>query len=113
MQDSSQDRPEASTPKAKTIVVCDADIEDLVPPFLEHREQDVRSIHAAVQAGDFQTVQSLGHSMKGAGGGYGFDRITEIGAELEAAGIARDAASALHWNEELSRYLAEIEVRYE
>lgn len=84
-----------------------------MPLFLEHREQDVQVIIAALQAGDFRTVQSLGHSMKGAGGGYGFERITEIGAELEAAGIAGDAASALQWNEELSRYLEEIEVRYE
>lgn len=110
MQESSQN---PAQPRPKTIVVCDADIEDLVPMFLEHREQDVHAIAAALLAGDFKTVQSLGHSMKGAGGGYGFDRITEIGAELEAAGAAGDAASVRRWNEALSQYLEEIEVRYE
>jgi HPt (histidine-containing phosphotransfer) domain-containing protein len=106
-------RTEPEPPSGKTVVVCDVELQNLVPMFLERREQDIRSLTAGVAAGDFATVQSLGHGMKGAGGGYGFPRITEIGAALEEAGREADAAAAARWTEELSQYLKQIEVQYE
>jgi HPt (histidine-containing phosphotransfer) domain-containing protein len=42
-------------------------------------------VTAALERGDFENVRILGHNMKGSGGGYGFDRISEIGASLEEA----------------------------
>ncbi len=100
-------------PSERTVVRVDADIQDLVPTFLENRGEDVRKLDLARAAGDFQTVRRLGHSMKGAGGGYGFDRITEIGAELERAGTEADARRAERCTRALERYLREVEVIYE
>ena len=94
----------------KTIVRVDPDIAGLIPGFLENRRKDIAAMLDSVQRGDFETVQVLGHSMKGAGGGYGFDAITEIGAALEQAAKQRNAAEIRNRVQELSRYLDRVEV---
>ena len=67
----------------KLKIVIDSDLEELIPGFLENRQKDLRLLREALAAGNIETVQSIGHSIKGVGGGYGFDGLSELGAELE------------------------------
>jgi HPt (histidine-containing phosphotransfer) domain-containing protein len=67
------------------IVYVDEDLQDLIPGYLENRKRDVARLTSALDNADFQTIRTIGHQMKGSGGGYGFDRITEIGRALEEA----------------------------
>jgi HPt (histidine-containing phosphotransfer) domain-containing protein len=97
----------------KILVHVDKDLQDLIPEFLEGRRADVDSIGSAVGARDYETVRVLGHSMKGCGGGYGFEEITEIGAGLEQAAKAKDEAAIFAGLEKLADYLARVEVVYE
>jgi hypothetical protein len=55
----------------------------------------------------------MGHGMKGSGGGYGFDAITNIGRKIEAAAKAGDAEAIRGGRDELALYLERIEVVYE
>ncbi len=100
-------------PGEKIIVHVDADLEDLIPGFLENRRQDVKSIIDALEKTDYETIRVLGHSMKGAGGGYGFDTITDIGRHLEGAAKEGNSAEIRKWVNELSVYLERIEVVFE
>jgi HPt (histidine-containing phosphotransfer) domain-containing protein len=94
-------------------VVVDEDLADLIPGYLERRDADVITVRSAIEAADFETVRILGHGMKGSGGGYGFDAITEIGGALEQAGKLSDAAAADESVDELADYLTRLEVSYE
>ena len=85
-------------------------IADLIPAFLQNRRIDVSAILKAIDRGDYQTLESLGHGMKGAGGSWGFDAITSIGAALELAGRSGDAAASRKCVGELSAYLDRVEV---
>src|SRR4030067_659772 len=87
------------------IVHVDPEIADLVPGFLDNRRKDTASIAEALTRGDFETVRILGHSMKGAGGSYGFDAITDIGKSLEQAALAKNADEIKSSTAELSAYL--------
>ena len=49
---------------------ADNDLADLIPGFLENRHKDV-AIQEAIEQGNYETIRVLGHTMKGAGGGYG------------------------------------------
>ena len=69
----------------RIIVHADPEIADLIPGFLENRSKDIKAMSEALTQGDFETIRVLGHSMKGAGGSYGFDPITGIGKSLEQA----------------------------
>lgn len=90
-------------------VPVDPDILDLVPLFLDNRRSDVGTLRQALVEGDMETVRQLGHSMKGMGGGYGFDRITELGAVLEDSARVADAASAATALAALDDYLQRVE----
>jgi hypothetical protein len=48
--------------------------------------------------------------MKGAGGGYGFDRVTELGREIEKAAKEKDADRCRALNEELAELMANTEI---
>jgi hypothetical protein len=51
--------------------------------------------------------------MKGAGGGYGFDYISEIGAAIEKAAKENNIEDLRRWVGELSIYLEKVEVVYD
>jgi len=83
---------------------------DLIPGFLQNRRRDVVAMLDALDQGDFAIVESLGHGMKGAGGSWGFQAITDIGAALEQAAESADSDASRKCVGELSRYLDRVEV---
>ena len=107
-------KPQGALKQEGPIVVhVDPEIADLVPGFLENRRKDTNTIGEALTRGDFETVRILGHSMKGAGGSYGFDAITDIGRRLEQAALAKNANEIKSVTAELSAYLDDVAVVYE
>ncbi|MBT8445827.1 MAG: Hpt domain-containing protein [Gammaproteobacteria bacterium] len=94
----------------KIVVRIDPDIQDLVPGFLKNRAADLDLIAGHVADGNLDGVKIIGHSMKGAGGGYGFDAITDIGARLESAADDGDLAAIEDAANELRDYLGRVEV---
>ncbi|NUM35146.1 MAG: Hpt domain-containing protein [Candidatus Brocadiae bacterium] len=97
-----------------TIVVhIDKDLEAIVPNFLENKRKDIITMRHALENKEFPSIQVLGHRMKGAGGGYGFDEITRIGANLEKAALEKKADAILSSLEELQIYLSSVQVVYE
>jgi len=95
------------------IVKIDRDLEDLIPDYLERRRRDITSIREAVEKNDIETIRILGHTMKGSGGGYGFDRITEIGRDIEEAAKAGNKEKILAQANELKQFLTHLEITYE
>ena len=84
---------------------------DLIPGFLQNRRRDAISMVEALDRGDFATVESIGHSMRGAGSSYGFPAITDIGAALEITAASADAIASRKLVDELSGYLDGVEIR--
>jgi len=100
--------------EAERIVVrVDADLRDLIPRFLLNQESDRIRLRRAFEAGEYETVRKIGHNMKGAGGGYGFDELTAIGADIEAAAIREDTSGLALTLDQLERFLAGLEVEFE
>jgi response regulator RpfG family c-di-GMP phosphodiesterase len=82
---------------------------DRIPAYLQNCRQNVIVMLDALDRVDFETVTSLGHQMRGSGGAYGFQAITDIGASLEHAGESADADVSRKWVGELSNYLDGID----
>ena len=99
-------------PGGKIIVHVDPDLEDLIPGFLKSRQKDVKSLLAAVEQNDYETIEALGHTMKGDGGGYGFHGITDIGGSLEKAAANKNLQEIRKWVRQLSVYLECVEIVY-
>jgi PAS domain S-box-containing protein len=83
---------------------------DRMPDFLKNCGRNVISMLDALDRADFETIEFLGHGMRGAGGMFGFQAITDIGAALELAGGRSDADASHRWVGELSRYLDRVEI---
>lgn len=103
----------SSSDDEQWIVQIDPDIADLVPGFLENRRRDIVKATNALVQNDFPALAMLGHTMKGAGAGYGFDEITVIGGAMESAAKQADGKMVQSAIERLTRYLEQVEVRYE
>lgn len=91
-------------------VTIDPDLADLVPGFLNNRRRDVEKLTALLAARNFTDIRMIGHSMKGAGGGYGFDPITDIGGSIEKAALAADSDAIEQATAQLADYLARVDV---
>ena len=97
--------------KEKIIVhIDDEDIFELIPDYLESRRGELDILRDAVVKKDFEVLQSYGHKMKGSGGGYGFDRISEIGGKLESYAKAQDLLATAKEVDDLRDYLDRLEV---
>ncbi len=89
-----------------------ADLEPLIPGYLKNRRGDVITIRKLVQDSDYSEAQRLAHSMKGSGGGYGFDKITQLGAVMEIAAKSQKSAAILSGIDELEKYLDTVRIEY-
>jgi HPt (histidine-containing phosphotransfer) domain-containing protein len=96
----------------RVIVRIDRDFEAIVPGFLANRKKDIHTLHRALADKDFRTIQMLGHRMKGDGGGYGFDRISEIGGVMELAAQRQDYAASEQHVKQLEDFLACVHIEY-
>lgn len=94
-------------------VVIDRDLADLIPGFIEKRQQDIEAIMAAAAVGDYETIQSIGHNLKGIGGGYGFDRITKLGGAIEQAGKLKEVNKVRELAQVMQTYIENVEISYE
>jgi PAS domain S-box-containing protein len=81
---------------------------DRVPTYLRNCRQNVIEMLGALDQADFAIVSLLGHNMRGSGGAYGFQTITDIGAALEQAAENADDSASRQWVGELSSYLDRI-----
>lgn len=101
---------EESSRKDTILVRANPKFADLIPVFLQNCRQNVIAMLDALDRGDCETVEILGHGMRGAGGSYGFQAITDIGAALEQAAERVDNDASRKWVGELSRYLDRVEI---
>ncbi len=80
------------------------DLADLAEEYLSNRCGDATALLEAARAKDFAQAKRRGHNMKGSGAGYGFPRVSELGARIERAAEAGDAEAIERWAEALSEY---------
>ena len=100
-------------PSDRIVIYADPDLVDIIPWFLERKSEDARVMSEALDRGDYDTIGVVGHIMKGAGGSYGFDDLTDIGSAIEQGAIGRDAADIPRQLTRLLDYLERVEVAYE
>jgi len=91
-------------------VVAPEGLEELVPGYLKNLHADLQSLSAALEKHDYGAIQVTGHQMKGAGAGYGFAAITDIGRGLESAAKAATAAEIQVQIGALADYLNRVEI---
>lgn len=93
-------------------VEVDSDLEEVIPAFMENRQKDLTLLKEAYDKEAFTDSTSIGHTLKGVGGGYGFNRITELGKLIEEASKEGDGQKLAVLIESLEAYLDQVEIVY-
>lgn len=81
---------------------------DLLPDFIDSLFEDLKNVREAVSREDFLTVKKIAHTMKGNGGTYGLNEITEVGREMEERAIHEDREGILFLADRADGYLRSI-----
>ena len=92
------------------MVYVDPDLEELVPEFIDNMKNEVKRINALITKNDMKEIQRIGHSLKGTGGSYGFNEITDIGIEIEEAAKKSDKEAIMRLGSRLDNYLSGVNI---
>lgn len=99
--------------EAKIQVVVDKDLEDVIPAYLEKKREEVSILNGLASSGALEEIKRIGHKLAGSGGGYGLDRLSELGRDIEGHAASGDAVSLGADIAALADFLARLEVVYE
>lgn len=72
-----------ATPSLRSSFADDPDMTEVLQEFVASLPGRVGELERLLEAGKFMELRRVVHQLKGAGGGYGFDRITELAATTE------------------------------
>ena len=107
-------RQNNNTGKGEKITIhVEITIAKLIPKFLKNMQNNITAIQKALRQSDFETIQTLGHNMKGSGGSIGFDTVSDIGKSLEQAAKNQNSEEIMKQIDILSTYLERVEIVYE
>jgi diguanylate cyclase (GGDEF)-like protein len=94
------------------VVVADPWFADRIPPFLEARRDDARSMTEACEHRAYDRVRGIVRRMRNAAIDHGFDHIERLASTLEHAARDEDATTIAAAVEELVQYIDHVQVTY-
>ena len=97
----------------KIIVHVEARLEKLLTKFLAQTREDIKSMLAGLEQGDYESIRIFGHRMKGTGGSIGLGAITDLGRSLDQAAKDQNSEDIRMLLGEFSTHLECLEVVYQ
>lgn len=84
-ESASESVPESSSEllEKSEVIQIDPEIADIVPVFFENSRSHIERAKNGLAQGDWPALMRVGHSLKGSGACFGFQRVSELGQELE------------------------------
>jgi len=53
--------------------------------YINFTSKELEKVQESMDTATMESLRTFGHNIKGSGGMYGFDRVTELGAKIETA----------------------------
>lgn len=75
----------------------DPDLIDIVQEFVEGIPERIAELRGAFEANNWETLETLAHRLKGAGGSYGYADISDLAATMERQFKAHCAIEFQSW----------------
>lgn len=98
--------------KKTNIVKIDSSIKELIPTFIENRQNDILKIGKALSLSDLKTIETIAHKIAGNAGSYGLDELGLLGKKLEKHCQDKSVDSVLAIYEEIKDYLKSLEIEF-
>ena len=97
-------------PIVSTLLTEDPSFVDIVTEFVAGLRPRLQQMEAALSRRQLADLRRLAHQLKGSGGGYGFDILTDLGRRLEEASLHNDPAECRKTLDELQSTVLRITV---
>ncbi|MDG0817251.1 Hpt domain-containing protein [Bdellovibrio svalbardensis] len=97
---------------AKIKVEIDADLQDLIPQFLENRKKDIASLQELIAKQDLTAIAQLAHKIKGAAAGYGFVDLSNMASDMEKAAKNNDGTPLPIIASNMKNHFDNIEIHF-
>jgi len=94
-------------------VSIDPELKDIAAIYIENRRKELPELAALYGAGDLDALRKIGHKLSGSGGSCGFDRLSELGKELETLAQAGELPGVAGCLDAIKDYLENLEIIYE
>jgi len=95
-----------SKPPAPVVDVSE-EVLALVPQYLESKHKQIEEARDSLISGNFGSIRSFGHNLKGTGRGYGFPAIEELGQGIEKAAVEANVDRIAEQLDALHRFVTE------
>jgi len=69
----------------------DDKLKSLTLKFLKNTKEHLKEIHRFAKINDYISIFEIAHRIKGKGGLFGFNEITDIGRQMEKAAAGKDS----------------------
>jgi signal transduction histidine kinase/DNA-binding response OmpR family regulator len=99
-----------SIPPNDLAVHVEPALKPYVDDFLQSLSVLIERTKEQARKKEFNSICAFAHQMKGDGGTYGFNGVTEISTKIQHAANAEDQMEVMHLIEELENYLSDVEV---
>jgi HPt (histidine-containing phosphotransfer) domain-containing protein len=102
----------ADSGASKIPVAIEQELMPVIDEYLERRWRDCAEIERLLVSGCMDGISFLAHQLKGSGGSFGFDEISDIGEALGHAAREPDEGGIRAAVGRLERFLACVVVEY-
>ncbi|MBT6120167.1 Hpt domain-containing protein [bacterium] len=85
-------------------------IRPLLPKYFACRKEDLKSLKLALTLLNYEHISEIGHKLKGSGGTFGFQTISEIGAQIETAGNKKNETLAMKYIDLFGKFLTSLHI---
>lgn len=89
-------------------IKVDDDFLDLAHMYLDAKKKDIDLYKEALKFQDYKIIKDLSHKMKGTGASYGFDYLTEVGAEIENLSLKNEGEKIASLIQDFENYLNNV-----
>ncbi|MCH8069964.1 MAG: hypothetical protein IID16_11965 [Candidatus Marinimicrobia bacterium] len=69
----------------------DPEFQDLIRSYLDYLMDSLVTFKVNCVERNYSEIRKFAHNLKGSGGGYGFDDLTQLGNDISSAAMRKDA----------------------
>ena len=98
--------------KTKNKINISNDFASIVPNYISEKLNDAYKMENALKMGDFDTIKTLAHNLRGTGSSYGFPVLSDLGKVIENAAKMKDSKTIQVTLQETFAYINSLEISY-
>jgi HPt (histidine-containing phosphotransfer) domain-containing protein len=100
----------ADSEPVRSALADDPDFRELLVEFAAAMPERRDGLIGAFRSGEYDLLRTRAHQLKGAGGGFGFPKLSEMAAALEKACVAKEPVGIVEALDQVVDYLNRISV---